>query len=1702
MSFIKNIISILENHKQLISKQKIQTVPSHYAEIQQAAIELELDNEVLKLHDLFINNTEASIEYLQNQFRELCEQRDKDIQNTCLSYTAIPEGACNQLYFEIANILFKPKQLDEIVSLLMPSITQSLAIEISDKLAPQSIVLFRQEDRVQITLNPKPLNTLAKYAPKLSELTQAITGDNIILMLEGIKQFPLFIHKQINKLMETYPITKDKLYQHNDDFKQLAFDIELINKNGITSYERLTNFAYELTRSGARYSGSTYATNSATYACLQFHVYLDQLPEILRTELLALQPSTRNDSLANVMEHLEKGECVEVAARRIKLIQENQHNKIILNKRPSLSEEQLKKVKRKYLKPIAIIGYETTKRLPASVLEPILKNIKITSASDYIDLFINLPASEYIHFLTHADITCQPALPLELGAVLDMLDTEQKSAFLGTLITLKKKFGGINEVVKFCIANKITAIFSDALKLLSQKKIEGFVKNDHLSTASLFHQIISSNSLEIFQSLWAILTEKQRLIFLNEIENNGVNSLHLAAMNVHPDVFITLWNCSPEIAALLLPSKITPGMNFLHYLAQNTNPETFIIIWKMIPKHILTSLIDMKDDKGKTPLRYAALNSNPIIFKTIWDFLPEQSRLNELIFCSSEGDNLLHVAAKNSCPEIYLMIWNWDHFPEQNRLELINKVNDENNTPMHQLACNSHPAVLIGVWNNLAELYRSITMQIKNSYNRTVWHSAFANRSASIKEVWNTLSEQDQFAILLEKNYEGNNVFTWAIINDSFDILEHVCERLSLENLKILFHDKNFNGSTPLHQIIEKRNIKMLNIIIKKFVQISDFIFTEDNDGLHSLAIAMKFQTNDIAKILWNHLSPHQKQLAISDKEILYLAIKTNPETFLMLWESLADHDKLKAINSKNLMGKTILQTATQNGHFITWKKIWDYHKEKKYDLIHEINKKQVDTLYTLLRLAIYNKDFQIFDTLLNHLPSHDRFNAIKARDHHNTSVLRSACLYNVVKHFSLMWNSLSPQEQLAEVNNNILHFCILNSSIDILGVILQSQQNKLLIIQKKDPQGMSALQLTLRHGLTGKFNILWESLSIEERSTVLNVDNLKLLHQAIDSATVESFHSLWQNFSSQEQLIIINNNKNAYLLHEAIKRGHIQVFFSFWKSLSPSDKLAAIEMHDYSFLYYALEHSHAKIFHAMWSIMSPQDRFSLLTKKDENGNLLFTLLIQRENLNAFNIIWNSLYDSEKMILINQKDAKDITALHWAIQCGLDEFFFSFWQCLSDEDQLRFHQEKTIEGSGLLHFAAQKSCPKIWEFIWNLYSKETCLIKIQEKGKDDKNPLHFAMETYNRKAICSILKLLPEENHFSALIEKDTTGKSSLDYALRDYSFFKFVLEQLSQIDQAKVINLLSDKSTKVISVNPFDINTFNIWLMLLKSQPSETVLDIALGTKSKGSNIFEHLVYHGRHDLLIDLLELLSKQNRFLDIYSKNLNGDSVVHIAIKENKPASLFALLKPLANNNDKMKIFSEKNRNGDAPLHILARSDNIKSMQVILNSIPEPDRLTLLLDMNELGNTPLHLAAQNSNPQIWFTMMECLSKSSQLIAAATMSSCGYTPLQKSAENNDPKILLGILNLYSKTEQLEIIDRLVSEWQRNRLIDTHLKMLTEKREELLLEISESPKAIDLNSNPHKASKLGLFSHQEISKSIREMSTLQSSLVEGFVV
>jgi hypothetical protein len=105
---IEKIKELLSHCNKLIAvKNSENMAPYDYTSLLELVVHSELEEEVSWLTEALAAADDESKETdLKNQFKARCADRAARNSNSCLAFTAMPQGACNKLYWEMANLLF------------------------------------------------------------------------------------------------------------------------------------------------------------------------------------------------------------------------------------------------------------------------------------------------------------------------------------------------------------------------------------------------------------------------------------------------------------------------------------------------------------------------------------------------------------------------------------------------------------------------------------------------------------------------------------------------------------------------------------------------------------------------------------------------------------------------------------------------------------------------------------------------------------------------------------------------------------------------------------------------------------------------------------------------------------------------------------------------------------------------------------------------------------------------------------------------------------------------------------------------------------------------------------------------------------------------------------------------------------------------------------------------------------------------------------------------------------------------------------------------------------------------------------------------------------------------------------------------------------------------------------------------------------
>lgn len=635
-----NFIEMIK--QSLVPAEKLTAVPSSYAILQAACVARELEIEATRLLRLFLDES-LNDEDLKNYFKLFCLEREKSNQSTYLSYFALPQSACNLLYWNIALGLFQPKNLAEMIAILLPSLKSVLQVDVG--LMPRDRSTKQDKfERTRLNMTAQDCMSLLSGLPcEYANLQYFIVDNNICLNVKSITHLSLTLHYQLYDLLTAYPCIKAKLYAHNNDWQHLQFNLE----NGIAPREAIRSLIFHLKRSGTKYTNNEFAASPALIAVANFRHYLNQLPQEFYEKLLALNHNEY--SLAKVLSFLNQGGCVETAAARLEEILTDPGSQGMLNELPLANQQARQQMEEKYLQinkgtGLSAMGFDSSVTLPSEIKKCVLADIELNTVSDFVDLVLYLPPHEYEYLFAHAKL--KNINPECLAATMEMITPEQRDAFVYAWIKHLNRVGGLKMLFFFAAYCGDFTIIQKALNHYSYPDCVRAIMQEYPACNLMLSALIKTErGLTMLVSIFKLLDDelREQLLFNN-------NLMHIFQASRWTNLLSTLLNakhyqCLKELIAsfaITNRSSILMGDIFFGPVLitmlhgdRELNFETICDFLELLSPDDCNTLVKSADMDNQTLLdvikqqenmqlhqqltHYLRINLQVVVFKKIYD---------------------------------------------------------------------------------------------------------------------------------------------------------------------------------------------------------------------------------------------------------------------------------------------------------------------------------------------------------------------------------------------------------------------------------------------------------------------------------------------------------------------------------------------------------------------------------------------------------------------------------------------------------------------------------------------------------------------------------------------------------------------------------------------------------------------------------------------------------------------------------------------------------------------------------------------------------------------------------------------------------------------------------------------------------------------------------------------------------------------------
>ena len=890
--------------------------------LQEAIALEELRQETIALRQVIQGQDEIVV---KRKFKVLCQTRAQYNQGTFLSYSAQPDGPCNQLYWDIAKLLFEPKTLAAMFSILFPKITHTVEVDtiLKDIVTPYLPSSTPLKKRIHIVIKEQDLATaLTETLNSPHVLTQYVMSTTHLLKVEQVANLPFYLQQQLFQALKPYPHLAQRLYQHNGEFKQLKHDLDKV-ENNLTPKEALRHFIVELKLAGKNYRGADDSADNRAYtACAQFIHYLDSLDETLKNQLYSLASTPTSTSPARTLKQMLEAlneysrSCVEIAALYLESLSENSDNQTILNISSTTSAQQRASIIKRYKHhTLSTVATSFNLYFPQLMAQIVIQRQNIHSLEDYLNLLLDLPPSEYELIFSNINILLKPALPNTLQNIIKSLNLEQKNAFSRCLFKHPDKFGGmiavLIAVLKFSLDTKVEKI-EDFIKEIPKQQVLT-KQGDYENTA--IHYAASCKNPDIIKTMLEHLSGNQRLKALTIQNKSGSIPIHFVVRNNNPNIIKTMLEYLSEnqrLKALTIQNE-KRGETPIHCAAVFSNKSDIIkTMLEYLPEsQRLKALTIQNKKRGETPIHYAAAFSNKSdIIKTMLEYLPENQRLKALTIQNKKGNIPIHHAALNKNPDIIKTMLGY--LPGNQRLDALTIQNKNGDTPIYLVVRDrSNPDIIKTMLEYLPENQRLKALTIQNGCGDTlIVFLVIKHGLKAVKVVLECLPENQRLAALAIKGSTTpiHFVARYHSLETIKAVLECVPEEQRLEALII----KDEDGNTCIRSLVIKHGLKAVKAIIEDLPenQPLDIVTIKNIFSIFAYSSNSIRNLPEIIKIMLKHLPESQRlevlTMQYSGKPIIHeIARGRDPIILKTILESLPEHQRLAALTVKDTRGRT-----------------------------------------------------------------------------------------------------------------------------------------------------------------------------------------------------------------------------------------------------------------------------------------------------------------------------------------------------------------------------------------------------------------------------------------------------------------------------------------------------------------------------------------------------------------------------------------------------------------------------------------------------------------------------------------------------------------------------------------------------------------------------------------------------------------------------
>lgn len=588
--------------------------PHDFPSLRQHMMLLELKQEIAAIRKMLA--TDAL--HFEALFKARCLMRETE-QDTTIPFSAMPLSPSHQLYTKIIHLIFKPKNLMELVNILLPSVQTVIEVDLCPSKEPRRFGHRKTEDVLEpVLVNINVADALSELPAHAKLLRNYVLHGKALFAVTSIVNFPLTIHAKLqNLLAEKHPEIAAQLKKHNQSLQALTEDIQTLNQGGTTPKLAIQRLINSLTMGGSMITGVHYASEAATKAMKRFILYILGLPEKTRTELRALKCGKL--SFGNVFDdEIERGKCVETLSTHLQRIVDANRTSPVLNCLPAMSPADIQLLKGKYrLDPEgkSILNTQKDSSLqcitPNQLIKRAIRDIKPTNTEDFLLLLINFPI-EFYELLWEAIVLENPFTyfkDLARFIALDLFNTEQKKALFSAISKHYLRFNFKYPILIWALTTNDKELIKDAWQAAPENQRQHLCTDSNEIGKTLLHEVAHLSHSITF--VLERLPQDQRFPAL--VKKNLLGKAPWAAAIAYPDAVraILVMFPSPQQQKKLV-LQVNEFDDAIITLAAD-KPRSIAVFFEILPEKLKLSLLFVRQTTTKQSVFQKLANaSTPI----------------------------------------------------------------------------------------------------------------------------------------------------------------------------------------------------------------------------------------------------------------------------------------------------------------------------------------------------------------------------------------------------------------------------------------------------------------------------------------------------------------------------------------------------------------------------------------------------------------------------------------------------------------------------------------------------------------------------------------------------------------------------------------------------------------------------------------------------------------------------------------------------------------------------------------------------------------------------------------------------------------------------------------------------------------------------------------------------------------------------------